>query len=72
MELVAQLPVQLKNPGLPSLLSEHVYVYLIQPAPMGGVPGKQFLRWRLAHRSALVVITLGAKEKETDLGRGRN
>lgn len=49
-----------------------MFVYLIQPVPMAGVPGKQFLRWRLAHRSALVVITLGAEEKETDLGRGEN
>lgn len=64
----SQFPGSAKEPRL----SEHVYVYLIQPAPMAGVPGKQFLRWRLAHRSALVVITLGAEEKETDLGRGGN
>lgn len=64
----SQFPGSAKEPQL----SEHVYVYLIQPVPMAGVPGKQFLRWRLAHRSALVVITLGAEEKETDLGRGGN
>ena len=44
MELVALFPVQLKNLGIPSLLSDRVYVYLTQPAPVGGAPGKQFLR----------------------------